>query len=87
MDCAHPGEPHTATDVMYTVPESDLTFNEAQVYDNYGPADWNPGDHPTMPDIVARGRERLPQRRWLWIERVGAVVFSAASGSLFPELH
>ena len=57
MDCAHAGEPHTATDVMYTVPESDLTFNEAQVYDNYGPADWNPGDHPTMPDIVARGRE------------------------------
>jgi cytochrome c553 len=57
MDCAHSGEPHTATDVMYTVPESDLTFNEAQVYDNYGPADWNPGDHPMMPDIVARGRE------------------------------
>jgi len=57
MDCAHSGEPHTATDVMYTVPESDLTFNEAQVYDNYGPADWNPGDHPTMPDIVAGGRE------------------------------
>ena len=57
MDCAHPGEPHTATDVMHTVPESDLTFNEAQVYDDYGPADWNPEDHPTMPDIVARGRE------------------------------
>jgi cytochrome c553 len=57
MDCAHSGEPHTATDVLYTVPESDLTFNEAQVYDNYGPADWNPGDHPTMPEIVAHGRE------------------------------
>ena len=57
MDCAHSGEPHNTTDVMYEVPESDLTFNEAQVYDNYGPADWNPGDHPTMPDIVAHGRE------------------------------
>ena len=57
MDCARPGEPHTATDVEYEVPESDLTFNEAQVYDNYGPADWNPGDHPPMPDIVAHGRE------------------------------
>ena len=57
MDCARPGEPHTATDVMYEVPESDRTFNEAQVYDNYGPADWNPGDHPPMPDIVAHGRE------------------------------
>lgn len=57
MECAHSGEPHTATDMMYTVPESVLTFNEAQVYDNYGPADWNPGDHPMMPDIVAHGRE------------------------------
>ncbi len=57
MACAHSGEPHTATDVDYNVPESDLTFNEAQVYDNYGPADWNPDDHPPMPDIVAHGRE------------------------------
>jgi len=57
MDCALPGEPHTATDVLYEVPESDLKFNEAQVYDNYAPADWNPGDHPTMPDIIAHGRE------------------------------
>ena len=56
MDCAHSGEPHTATDVMYEVPESDLQFNEAQVYDNYGPADWNPEDHPTMPDVIAHGR-------------------------------
>jgi cytochrome c553 len=57
MACAHPGEPHLATDVDYEVPESDLTFNEFQVYNNYGPADWNPEDHPTMPDIVAHGRE------------------------------
>jgi cytochrome c553 len=57
MDCARPGEPHTATDVLYEVPGSDRTFNELQVYDNYNPADWHPEDHPPMPDIIAHGRE------------------------------
>ncbi len=38
---------------------STLSFTTAQVRDTYGPADWFPGDHPTMPEIVARGsRER-----------------------------
>jgi cytochrome c553 len=41
------------------VPGSTLSFTAAQVRDTYGPADWFPGDHPTMPEIVARGsRER-----------------------------
>jgi cytochrome c553 len=26
------------------------------VSDGFGPADWFPGDHPTMPEIVAKGR-------------------------------
>jgi cytochrome c553 len=29
----------------------------AQIRDPYGPADWFPGDHPAMPDIVARGKK------------------------------
>jgi cytochrome c553 len=38
---------------------STLSFTAAQVRDTYGPADWFPGDHPTMPEIVAKGnRER-----------------------------
>ena len=38
---------------------STLSFTAAQIRDAYGPADWFPGDHPTMPEIVARGnRER-----------------------------
>jgi cytochrome c553 len=40
-----------------SVPGSKLTFTRAQVANRYGPADWYPEDHPSMPDIVAHGRE------------------------------
>ncbi|HEY7442437.1 MAG TPA: c-type cytochrome [Vicinamibacterales bacterium] len=33
------------------------SFTLAQIRDPYGPADWFPGDHPAMPDIVARGKK------------------------------
>jgi len=32
-------------------------FTDAQIADGFGPADWFPGDHPQMPEIVARGRK------------------------------
>jgi cytochrome c553 len=35
---------------------STLEFTSQQVNDGFGPADWFPGEHPTMPDIVAHGR-------------------------------
>src|SRR5207247_4220340 len=38
------------------VPGSTLTFTRQQISDGFGPADWFPGDHPVMPEIVARGR-------------------------------
>ena len=38
------------------VPGSPLSFTRAQISDGFGPADWFPGDHPPMPEIVARGR-------------------------------
>jgi cytochrome c553 len=38
------------------LPGSSAEFTLAQVRDGFGPADWYPGDHPQMPDIVARGR-------------------------------
>jgi cytochrome c553 len=40
-----------------SVPGSKLSFTRAQVANRYGPADWYPEDHPSMPDIVAHGRE------------------------------
>lgn len=35
---------------------SDQAFTSSQIRDGFGPADWYPGDHPAMPEIVARGR-------------------------------
>src|SRR5690606_36559998 len=35
---------------------SALQFTRQQVGYRHGPADWFPGDHPVMPDIVAKGK-------------------------------
>jgi len=35
---------------------STLEFTRTQVNDGFGPADWFPNEHPTMPEIVAKGR-------------------------------
>lgn len=56
MDCARRGEPRT-DETPYELPGAVRKFSEVEAYYNYGPADWYPGDHPPMPDIVARGRE------------------------------
>ena len=40
----------------HTIQGSSVAFTLAQVRDGFGPADWFPGDHPTMPPIVAQGR-------------------------------
>ena len=39
-----------------TLPGSTLSFTLPQIRDGFGPADWYPGDHPPMPEIVAHGR-------------------------------
>ena len=41
---------------QHKLPGSAASFTVAQVRDAYGPADWFPGDHPSMPDIVAHGK-------------------------------
>ncbi len=38
------------------LPGSSGAFTLAQIRDAFGPADWYPGDHPPMPDVVAHGR-------------------------------
>jgi cytochrome c553 len=38
------------------IPGSTLSFTRQQISDGFGPADWFPGDHPTMPEIVAHGK-------------------------------
>jgi cytochrome c553 len=39
------------------LPGSAAAFTRAQIRDGFGPADWYPADHPTMPDIVSHGRK------------------------------
>jgi cytochrome c553 len=51
------GQPAAAPDTtQHKLAGSDRSFAIAQIRDQYGPADWFPGDHPAMPDIVARGK-------------------------------
>lgn len=42
---------------LRSLPGTDRKFTRAEVGNGYGPADWYPGDHPTMPAIVANGRQ------------------------------
>jgi cytochrome c553 len=39
------------------LPGSSGEFTRAQISDRFAPADWYPGDHPTMPDVVAHGKK------------------------------
>jgi cytochrome c553 len=42
----------------FTLPGSDRSFTLDEIRNRLGPADWFPGDHPSMPPIVAAGREQ-----------------------------
>jgi cytochrome c553 len=51
-------KPQAAPDgTLKHLPGSASEFTEAQINDRFGPADWYPGDHPEMPDVVAHGRK------------------------------
>src|SRR5579864_5040979 len=50
---ATPAPPDTSAKHL---PGSTLEFTRAQISDGFGPADWYPGDHPKMPDVVAHGK-------------------------------
>ncbi|MFL2547041.1 MAG: c-type cytochrome [Candidatus Rariloculaceae bacterium] len=50
------GTPAISGDTVFTLPGSDRSFTFDEIRAVFGPADWYPGDHPTMPDIVANGR-------------------------------
>ena len=57
-DCDRPGGMPTATsNALLRLEGSDRSFTVAEITAPYNPADWFPGDHPRMPDIVARGKE------------------------------
>jgi cytochrome c553 len=53
---APPAQPAPDTSMKH-LPGSTLAFTRAQISDRFGPADWYPGDHPFMPDVVAHGKK------------------------------
>ena len=57
FSCARPAAAVPDDGIVRTLPETTNKFTRNQVFFDYGPADWYPGDHPAMPDIVARGRQ------------------------------
>lgn len=54
---AAPAAPAEDEEVIRHLPGTTAAFNLKEVDNNYGPADWYPGDHPPMPDVVAHGRK------------------------------
>ena len=53
---APPAQPAPDDGTLKHLAGSSGAFTLTQVRDAFGPADWYPGDHPTMPDVVAHGR-------------------------------
>src|ERR1700691_3829242 len=51
---AAPAPPDTS---LKHLPGSSGQFTRAQISDRFGPADWYPSDHPSMPDVVAHGKK------------------------------
>ncbi len=47
-----------------SLPGTTAQFTAAQIFNRYAPADWFPGDHPEMPEIVAKGREAATRPIW-----------------------
>jgi cytochrome c553 len=39
------------------LPGTTLEFTRVQIADRFGPADWFPNEHPSMPDVVAHGKK------------------------------
>jgi cytochrome c553 len=58
-DCAYPAGPPLEDGIKLELPGSTAKFTRSEVYNDYGPADWYPGDHPPMPEIVARGKQSI----------------------------
>lgn len=56
-----PAQPAPPDPTVRHLPGSSGAFTLAQIRDAFGPADWYPGDHPAMPDVVAHGRKQDKQ--------------------------
>lgn len=52
-----PSTPRTPDETTHHISGSPLAFTIAQIQNPFGPADWFPEDHPTMPPVVANGEK------------------------------
>ena len=57
FECAYPAPPLVEDGVKNTLPDTPISLTRYETYWDYGPGDWYPGDHPTMPPIVAKGKQ------------------------------
>lgn len=62
LDCRRPSAPEPDDGIKRTLPDADSTFTGSEANFGFGPADWYPGDHPPMPDVVAYGKESAAVR-------------------------
>ena len=57
FDCAYPAAPVPDDGIKRKLPGATVSFTRNESYFDYGPADWYPGDHPSMPEVVAKGKQ------------------------------
>ena len=55
--CGLTGTPRADDGIKLTLPGTSASYTRAEANNPWGPADWYPGDHPPMPEIVATGRK------------------------------
>ena len=52
-----PPAPANTDQTLHGLPGVTAKFSRAQIANRFGPADWFPGDHPQMPNVVAQGKQ------------------------------
>jgi len=52
-----PAGPANTDQTPRSIPGATAQYARAQIANRFGPADWFPGDHPPMPEVVAKGKE------------------------------
>jgi cytochrome c553 len=57
LPAAAPAATATPDTSLKHLPGSKFEFSRAQISDRFGPADWYPEDHATMPEVVAHGKK------------------------------
>jgi cytochrome c553 len=57
MSCRIPGTPVPDDGIKLTLPGAPAAYTRNEAWNGFGPADWYPGDHPPMPEIVAHGNQ------------------------------